>query len=58
MVQPIYLDYNGTTPHDPKVIAAMRPFFENEFGNPSSSHWYGIRPKRRGSASTPTQPRA
>ncbi|MBR9986569.1 MAG: cysteine desulfurase [Desulfosarcina sp.] len=46
MVQPIYLDYNGTTPHDPEVIAAMRPFFENEFGNPSSSHWYGIRPNR------------
>jgi cysteine desulfurase len=46
MVQPIYLDYNGTTPHDPEVIAAMRPFLETEFGNPSSSHWYGIRPKR------------
>jgi cysteine desulfurase len=25
MVQPIYLDYNGTTPHDPEVIAAIRP---------------------------------
>ena len=46
MVQPIYLDYNGTTPHDPEVIAAMRPFLETEFGNPSSSHWYGIRPRR------------
>ncbi len=46
MVAPIYLDYNGTTPHDPEVIAAMRPFLESEFGNPSSSHWYGIRPKR------------
>lgn len=46
MLQPIYLDYNGTTPHDPEVIAAMRPFLETEFGNPSSSHWYGIRPKR------------
>jgi len=46
MVQPIYLDYNGTTPHDPEVIAAMRPFLETDFGNPSSSHWYGIRPKR------------
>jgi cysteine desulfurase len=45
MIQPIYLDYNGTTPHDPEVIAAMRPFFETEFGNPSSSHWYGIKPK-------------
>jgi len=46
MIQPIYLDYNGTTPHDPEVIAAMRPFLDTEFGNPSSSHWYGIRPKR------------
>lgn len=46
MVRPIYLDYNGTTPHDPEVIAAMRPFLETEFGNPSSSHWYGIRPKQ------------
>jgi cysteine desulfurase len=43
---PIYLDYNGTTPHDPAVIAAMRPFIETEFGNPSSSHWYGIAPKQ------------
>ncbi len=46
MVTPIYLDYNGTTPHAPEVIAAMRPFLENAFGNPSSNHWYGIRPKR------------
>jgi cysteine desulfurase len=45
-IQPIYLDYNGTTPHDPEVIAAMRPYLETEFGNPSSSHWYGIRPKQ------------
>jgi len=46
MPSPIYLDYNGTTPHDPEVIEAMRPFLESEFGNPSSSHWYGIKPKR------------
>lgn len=46
MVAPIYLDYNGTTPHAPEVIEAMRPFFETEFGNPSSSHWYGIAPKK------------
>jgi cysteine desulfurase len=46
MVQPIYLDYNGTTPHDPEVIEAMRPFLETEFGNPSSAHWYGIGPKK------------
>ncbi|MFZ5569002.1 MAG: cysteine desulfurase family protein [Thermodesulfobacteriota bacterium] len=46
MTKPIYLDYNGTTPHAPEVIAAMRPYLETEFGNPSSSHWYGIRPKQ------------
>lgn len=46
MKPPIYLDYNGTTPHDSEVIEAMRPFMETEFGNPSSSHWYGIAPRR------------
>lgn len=46
MKPPIYLDYNGTTPHAPEVIEAMRPFMETQFGNPSSSHWYGIAPRR------------
>lgn len=46
MPKPIYLDYNATTPHDPAVIEAMRTFFEEEFGNPSSNHWYGIKPKQ------------
>ena len=46
MPKPIYLDYNATTPHDPVVIEAMRPFLETEFGNPSSSHWYGIAPRK------------
>lgn len=41
MKLPIYLDYNATTPHAPEVIAAMRPFLEEHFGNPSSSHAYG-----------------
>lgn len=39
--QPIYLDYNATTPHAPEVIEAMRPYLEEHFGNPSSSHCYG-----------------
>src|SRR4051794_16657083 len=39
--KPIYLDYNATTPVDPGVYAAMRPFLEERFGNPSSSHAYG-----------------
>jgi cysteine desulfurase len=46
MARPIYLDYNGTTPHAPEVIEAMRPFMEIEFGNPSSSHYYGIAPRQ------------
>lgn len=44
MTIPIYLDYNGTTPHDPEVIQAMLPFLRTDFGNPSSGHWYGQGP--------------
>jgi cysteine desulfurase len=40
------LDYNATTPHASEVIDAMRPFLENQFGNPSSSHWYGLETKK------------
>jgi cysteine desulfurase len=43
---PIYLDYNATTPHAPQVIAAMKPYLEEHFGNPSSSHLYGSRTRR------------
>jgi cysteine desulfurase len=35
----IYLDYNASTPIDPAVAMAMRPFLEDHFGNPSSGHW-------------------
>jgi cysteine desulfurase len=35
----IYLDYNASTPIDPEVAAAMRPFLQQAFGNPSSGHW-------------------
>ncbi len=38
---PIYLDYNATTPLDPAVVEAMRPYQEIHFGNPSSGHVYG-----------------
>ncbi|MHC1766384.1 MAG: cysteine desulfurase family protein [Verrucomicrobiia bacterium] len=40
--RPIYLDYNATTPLDPEVIAAMQPYLAARFGNPSSSHAYGL----------------
>ncbi len=46
MITPIYLDYNATTPHDPEVTAAIRPYLDRDFGNPSSMHWYGIKPKQ------------
>ncbi|MDD4091201.1 MAG: cysteine desulfurase family protein [Smithellaceae bacterium] len=46
MMRPVYLDYNATTPLDPGVISEMRPFLEMEFGNPSSSHYYGAGPKQ------------
>ena len=41
MRPPVYLDYNATTPVAPEVFAAMRPWFEERFGNPSSSHFFG-----------------
>jgi cysteine desulfurase NifS/selenium donor protein len=45
-VEPIYLDYNATTPLDPAVAEAMRPYLDTHFGNPSSSHVYGVRTKQ------------
>jgi cysteine desulfurase len=38
---PVYLDYNATTPIDPRVAEAMRPALGEVFGNPSSGHAYG-----------------
>src|ERR1043166_4352797 len=35
----IYLDYNASTPIDPAVAAAMRPYLDQHYGNPSSGHW-------------------
>jgi cysteine desulfurase len=39
----IYLDYAATTPVDVRVLEAMRPYFTELFGNPSSVHRYGQR---------------
>ncbi|HVX78216.1 MAG TPA: cysteine desulfurase NifS [Bradyrhizobium sp.] len=40
-MQPIYLDNNATTRTDPAVVAAMLPFFTEQFGNASSAHAFG-----------------
>jgi len=41
-MKPVYLDYNASTPIDPKVVAAMLPLLESDFGNPSSGHWASV----------------
>jgi len=39
---PIYLDYQATTPVDPRVLNEMMPFFNEQFGNAASKdHLYG-----------------
>lgn len=39
---PIYLDYQSTTPCDPRVVEAMLPYFTQHFGNPHSrNHDFG-----------------
>ncbi len=41
-----YLDYNATTPVDPRVVEAMLPYLTLHFGNPSSAHAYATTPAR------------
>jgi len=36
--RPIYLDYQATTPLDPRVLEAMLPYLKENFGNPHSVH--------------------
>jgi cysteine desulfurase len=43
---PAYLDYNATTPVDPRVTEAMLPHLAEFFGNPTSGHSYADDPRR------------
>jgi Aminotransferase class-V len=42
----IYLDFNATTPIDPRVAESMRAAMNDGYGNPSSPHWAGAPAKR------------
>ncbi len=42
----IYMDYAATTPTHPEVLEAMKPYFYEIFGNPSSIHSYGREAKK------------
>lgn len=43
MFRRIYLDNSSTTRVDPAVVEAMLPYLSEDFGNPSSIHYYGQR---------------
>ena len=43
---PVYLDYNASTPLSAAVAHCMSPFLWHHFGNPSSTHLFGVRAKQ------------
>jgi cysteine desulfurase len=46
MSRRIYLDYNASTPVVSAVAAAMRPYLDSAYGNPSSGHWAAVPAKQ------------
>jgi cysteine desulfurase len=46
MTNRIYLDYNASTPIDPRVLKVIVQVLEENFGNPSSIHFYGQKAKQ------------
>lgn len=46
-INPIYLDYQATTPVEDRVLDAMMPHFSAQYGNPhSNDHWFGWQSKK------------
>src|SRR3990167_6084048 len=50
----VYLDHAATTPMDPEVLKAMRPFFSENYGNPSALYDLGLKSNRALSKSRQT----
>ncbi len=46
LMKKIYLDYSATTPCEKKVVKAMKGFWSDDFGNPSSIHSLGVSAKK------------
>ncbi len=44
-MRPVYLDHNATTPLGAEARAAMEPYLEGQFGNPLTSHRFGMVPR-------------
>ncbi|OGF21525.1 cysteine desulfurase NifS [Candidatus Falkowbacteria bacterium RIFOXYB2_FULL_38_15] len=42
----IYLDHSATTPINKEVLKAMRPYLGENFGNPSSLHYFGQKARK------------
>ena len=42
----LYFDYNATTPVHPRVFDSMRPYLQENFGNPGSAHGWGLDAKK------------
>ncbi|MCA1743882.1 MAG: cysteine desulfurase family protein [Desulfonatronovibrio sp.] len=45
-MQPLYFDYNATTPVHETVIQSMLPCFREKFGNPGCAHTHGLQARR------------
>src|SRR5574337_961887 len=41
-MNPIYLDYNASTPVDPRILNEILPYLKEKYGNPSSGHSFGV----------------